>query len=58
MSDNQMIQNIIHTTITIPQRVIRYISSAVIQIFSPSDNNYPPTGVQPFEGDPVDEKPP
>ncbi len=57
MSDNQTIQNIIHATVTAPQRVIRYVSSAVIRIFSPSDDNYPSTGVQPFEGDPADEKP-
>ena len=57
MSDNQTIQNIIHATVTTPQRIIRYSSSAVIRIFSPRDDNYPSTGVQPFEGDPVDEKP-
>jgi len=57
MSDNQTIQNIIHATVTTPQRIIRYISSAAIRTFSPSDDHYPPTGVQPFEGDPADEKP-
>ena len=48
--------HIIHAIVTLPQRVIRYISSAVIRIFSPSDDNYPATGVQPFEGDPADKK--
>jgi hypothetical protein len=31
--------------------VIQYISGAVSRIFSPSDDNYPEIGVQPFEGD-------
>ena len=33
--------------------VIQYLSAAVSRIFSVSDDNYPETGVQPFEGDPV-----
>ncbi|MFB8793239.1 MAG: isochorismate synthase [Microcoleus sp.] len=31
---------------------MRYISEAAIRIFSPSDDQYPSTGVQPFEGTP------
>ncbi len=34
----------------IVRRVIYYISGAVARIFSPSDDQYPATGVQPFEG--------
>ncbi len=30
--------------------VMRYVSEAAIRLFSPSDDNYPNTGVQPFEG--------
>lgn len=40
------------TIIELPQKVIRYISSAAVRIFSPQDDNYPETGVQPFEGEP------
>lgn len=39
----------------VPQPVdglIKYISEAVSRIFGPSDDAYPPTGVQPFEGEP------
>ncbi|NJP12549.1 MAG: hypothetical protein HC866_26330 [Leptolyngbyaceae cyanobacterium RU_5_1] len=32
--------------------VIQYVSGAVSRIFGPSDDAYPNTGVQPFEGEP------
>ena len=32
--------------------LIQYISGAVARIFGPTDDEYPATGVQPFEGDP------
>lgn len=32
------------------EQIIEYVSDAVIKIFSPSDDEYPATGVQPFEG--------
>lgn len=31
--------------------IIQYVSEAVSRIFSPSDDKYPNTGVQPFDGD-------
>lgn len=31
--------------------VIQYVSEAVSRIFGPNDDNYPNTGVHPFEGD-------
>jgi hypothetical protein len=31
--------------------IIQYVSGAVSRIFSPSDDHYPNTGVQPFDGD-------
>ena len=31
---------------------MRYVSEAAIRLFSPSDDHYPNTGVQPFEGTP------
>jgi len=33
-----------------------YIFGAVTRIFAPSDDAYPETGVQPFSGDPFQEK--
>jgi hypothetical protein len=56
MSINTRLKNILRAIVTSPQRVIHYLYGAVIRIFSPSDDNYPLTGVQPFEGDPADQK--
>lgn len=33
----------------------KYLFTGVAKIFQPSDDNYPETGVQPFEGEPYDE---
>jgi hypothetical protein len=38
------------------QRVVTYISGAATRIFRPTDDEYPPTGVQPFEGDSAEKK--
>ena len=43
----QAFQSLLEAT----QRLIRYMSEAVTRIFSPTDDQYPETGVQPFEGD-------
>ncbi len=56
MSTNKTLQNIFTAIVSVPQQVIRYISSAAMRNFSPSDDNYPATGVQPFEGDPAEDK--
>jgi hypothetical protein len=34
------------------KNAVQYISEAVARIFGPTDDEYPPTGVQPFEGEP------
>lgn len=34
------------------ERFTQYISEAVGRIFSPNDDRYPETGIQPFEGEP------
>ncbi|MES1023617.1 hypothetical protein ABN584_12040 [Gloeocapsa sp. BRSZ] len=39
-----------------PVRLVQYIWEAVSRIFSPSEDRYPTTGVQPFEGEPADGK--
>ena len=41
---------------TMINRIAQYFSEAVARIFSPSDNEYPVTGVQPFTGDPHKER--
>lgn len=38
------------------QQIIHYILAAVLRIFSPASDQYPATGVQPFEGEPADRK--
>jgi hypothetical protein len=43
----QLTQNILY----VPQRVIQYILGAASQIFRPTDDQYPATGVQPFAGE-------
>ncbi|MBF2051601.1 hypothetical protein HJG54_28935 [Leptolyngbya sp. NK1-12] len=56
MSIKSQLQKLLTTLETVPQQVIRYISSAVARVFSPNDDDYPKTGVQPFKGDPSDKK--
>lgn len=56
MSISSKSQQIIQAITEVPQKVIYYISGAVSRIFSPRDDDYPATGVQPFEGDPPEEK--
>jgi len=34
---------------------VQYVSEGVSRIFSPGDDQYPKTGVQPFDGDPFSE---
>ncbi|MBU7582187.1 MAG: hypothetical protein KAF91_04635 [Nostoc sp. TH1S01] len=52
MSVAKIIQSITDGT----AQVVTYISSAASRIFSPRDDNYPETGVQPFDGDIADDK--
>lgn len=34
---------------------LKFVSEGVTRIFSPTEDEYPKTGVQPFEGDPPSE---
>ena len=36
---------------TLIQKMMRYLSEAVVRIFAPYDDHYPATGVVPFQGD-------
>lgn len=58
MSITKTLQNIIYTVTKSFRQVINYISGAVSRIFSSTEDNYPETGLQPFEGDPADEQSP
>lgn len=37
------------------KNTLLYLWNGIKRIFSPSDDNYPATGVQPFKGEPFDE---
>lgn len=34
---------------------IQYLWQGTVRLFSPTDDDYPETGVQPFEGEPYEE---
>ncbi|NET31587.1 MAG: isochorismate synthase [Cyanothece sp. SIO1E1] len=55
MSALKKIQQMINSPIETIRQVVRYIAKPAIRIFSPTDDEYPDTGVQPFEGDPAKE---
>ncbi|WP_373525108.1 hypothetical protein [Nostoc sp.] len=50
MSIIKKLQQRLQNILSAPQQVIQYILGAVSRIFSPTDDQYPVTGVQPFEG--------
>lgn len=43
--------NLLKNLQSIGQQVINYLSGAVSRIFGVRDDDYPATGVQPFDGD-------
>jgi len=51
MSSASKIEQIIKSIVDIPQKFINFITNGVNRIFSPSDDDYPKSGVQPYEGD-------
>ncbi|MEL6461337.1 MAG: hypothetical protein AAFQ91_24420 [Cyanobacteria bacterium J06621_15] len=51
MSNTSKIEQIIKLIVEIPQKLINFITNGVNRIFSPSDDDYPKSGVQPYEGD-------
>jgi hypothetical protein len=53
MSTSTKFQTSVQSIKELPGNVIRFISGAVARIFGLDDDNYPKTGVQPFEGDPA-----
>ena len=51
MSSSKWFQTLLQSLIKVPQQIIRYISWPALRIFGPTDDEYPETGVQPFEGE-------
>lgn len=56
MSINAKFQQFGKSILEIPQEVIDFLLGGFQKIFSPSEDNYPVVGVQPFEGDPAEKK--
>lgn len=56
MTTNTRFQQTLQTIKNVPQNLIGFVSTAVTRIFGLNDDDYPGTGVQPFEGDPAKEK--
>lgn len=51
MSIPKKLQQLTQNILSASQRVVQDILGAVSRIFSPTDDQYPATGVQPFEGE-------
>lgn len=56
MSTTNKLQQVIESTGEATQRVVRYILGGFTKIFSPTKDDYPNVGIQPFEGDSADDK--
>jgi len=56
MFSSTKIRAFLQKVFQIPVQFIRYLWEAVSRLFSPSDDRYPATGVQPFEGEPAEDK--
>jgi hypothetical protein len=56
MTNNTNSKNFLQIITSAPQKVMNFLSGAVAKVFSPSEDNYPETGTQPFEGEPADKK--
>lgn len=54
MSTASKTRQIIQSIVEIPQKIINFTTNGVARIFSPSDDDYPKSGVQPYEGDPAE----
>jgi hypothetical protein len=50
MTKTTQLQTILQAIKEAPQKIINFILVAVSRIFSPRDDDYPESGVQPFEG--------
>jgi hypothetical protein len=51
MSSFGVIGRISKSITNLIQKIVNYLSGGTTRIFTPTDDNYPATGVQPFEGD-------
>jgi len=56
MSTASKARRMIKSVVEIPQKLITATTNGVSRIFSPSNDDYPKSGVQPYEGEPADNK--
>ncbi len=56
MSTASIARRMIKSIVEIPQKLIKATTNGVSRIFSPSDDDYPKSGVQPYEGDSADNR--
>lgn len=56
MSETKSSRSFGETLKRVPQQVIQFVSSAAVRIFSLVKDDYPATGIQPYEGDPADKR--
>jgi hypothetical protein len=56
MSTKITSREVIRSIIEAPQRLVRYILASASRTFTPTDDNYPTTGVQPYEGESAEKK--
>ncbi|OUL32813.1 hypothetical protein BV372_18380 [Nostoc sp. T09] len=52
MSFKTKMRQTLRSILEVLERVIHPIYSSATRAFSPNDDNYPESGVQPYEGDP------
>lgn len=56
MSSNNKWKSIFKNVLEVPEKLVRYIITSTTRIFSPNDDDYPNTGIQPFTGEPNEKK--
>lgn len=56
MSTTTRSKSLWQTVKEVPQNVRQFMSSAMARLFGVNDDDYPATGVQPFEGEPAQDK--
>lgn len=56
MSTTSKARQMIKSIVEIPQKLFNFTTNGVARIFSPSDDDYPKSGVQPYEGDSANNK--
>ncbi|MGL6337918.1 MAG: hypothetical protein ACRC80_02125 [Waterburya sp.] len=52
MSSNNKWESTFKNVLEVPRKLVRYIVTSTTRLFSPNDDDYPATGIQPFTGEP------